>query len=136
MSEFGLKFHHLGLAVSNEDQALVLLQGNGYKIGDKIFDPEQKVYLRFCTAETSPAIELIIRGPEPGPLEPILKRYNELIYHTCYEVDDLQQTITSMENANLRVLPIAERKPAILFNNKYVSFYKVMGFGMIELLEC
>jgi len=33
------------------------------------------------------------------------------------------------------VLPVVEPKAAVLFNGRNVSFYKVMGFGLIELLE-
>ncbi len=135
MPDFGLSFHHMGLAVSRDDQAIIFLEGMGYCAGDKVYDPEQNVHLRLCTAADKPAIELIMPGVGEGPLDPILKRYNELVYHTCYEVGNLNKALSAMETAGLRIVPVAASRPAILFEGRNVSFYKVMGFGFIELLE-
>lgn len=134
-SNFDLNFHHLGLAIKQEADAIKFLEGMEYDIGMKVYDPEQNVNLRMCTAPDKPAIEIITPGVGTGPLEPILNRYNELIYHSCYEVTNLEGSLSAMERAGLRVLPINEPKPAILFGGSKVSFYKVMGFGLIELLE-
>ncbi|MDB4470721.1 VOC family protein [Deltaproteobacteria bacterium] len=133
--DFGLRFHHLGLAIKQEGQAVTFLKGMGYEIGAKIYDPEQNVNLRLCTAPDKPAIELIMPGNGAGPLDPILNRYNELIYHSCYEVNDLGESLSAIEAAGLRVFPISEPKSAIMFAGAKVSFYKIMGFGLIELLE-
>ncbi len=133
--DFGLSFHHLGLALQDDIQAITFLRGMGYNIGEKIFDPEQNVHLRFCESEDKPATELILPGIGKGPLDSVLKRYNEIIYHTCYETNDLEQSLSAIKGAGLRVLPISEAKPAILFGHRKVSFYKVMGFCPIEILE-
>lgn len=135
MKAFGLTFHHLGLALSSATKARVFLTELGYSFGAEVYDPEQNVNLQMCNATEFPDIEIITPGEGDGPLTPILKRYDELLYHTCYEVDDLAQSLAAMEQAKLRVLPVAEPKPAILFGGRRVSFYKVMGFGLIELLE-
>ncbi len=135
MPDFGMSFHHMGLAVSRDDQAVIFLEGMGYCAGDKVYDPEQNVHLRLCAAADKPAIELIMPGVGEGPLDSILKRYNELVYHTCYEVDNLNKTLLAIDKAGLRVVTVADPKPAILFEGRNVSFYKVMGFGYIELLE-
>jgi len=135
MSAISLIFHHLGLAVENDKEAIIFLRGMGYEVDEMIYDPEQNVHLRFCTAHGLPSFELIMPGIGNGPLTPIFKRHNELIYHTCYQVEDLGASLESIEDAGLRVLPVSEPKPAILFGGRKVSFYKIFGFGMIELLE-
>jgi methylmalonyl-CoA/ethylmalonyl-CoA epimerase len=134
-NKFGLTFHHMGLALRKESAALKFLGGLGYDKNTQVYDPEQKVYLRLCTGYNLPAVELVTAGEEEGPLTPILKRYNELIYHTCYETNDLTASLKSMEDAGLRVVPISPPKSAILFDGRNVSFYTVMGFGLIEILE-
>ena len=53
----------------------------------------------------------------------------------CYETIHLQQSLDSLENAGLRIYTISNPKPAILFDNRNVSFYKIQGFGLIEILE-
>lgn len=135
MNAFGLTFHHMGLALKKEDSALTFLAGLGYDEGTRVFDPEQKVNLRLCTADGKPAVELITQGDEPSPLDNILKKYNELIYHTCYETQDLEKSLAAIEASGLRVIPVSPPKPAILFGGRHVSFYTVMGFGLIEILE-
>lgn len=135
-NKFGLTFHHMGLALKKEDDALKFLKGLGYDEGHSVYDPEQKVNLRLCTAAQKPSIELVTKvADEEGPLENILKKYNELIYHTCYETKNLQQSLKVIEETGLRVLPISPPTPAILFEGRKVSFYTVMGFGLIEILE-
>jgi len=134
-NKFGLTFHHMGLALRKEDEALKFLNGLGYDENTQLYDPEQKVFLRLCTAAGRPSVELVTAGEEDGPLTPILKRYNELIYHTCYETNDLEASLQAMEDDGLRVMPVSPPKPAILFGGRNVSFYTVMGFGLIEILE-
>lgn len=135
MNKYGLTFHHMGLALNKEDEALKFLNGLGYTAGDGVYDPEQKVHLRICEQDGFPAVELVTPGEEEGPLTPILKRHNELVYHTCFETADLDQTLEAMEKDGLRILPVAPPKPAILFGGRKVSFYKIMGYGLIEILE-
>ena len=125
----------MGLALRKEEEALKFLNGLGYDENEQMYDPEQKVYLRLCTAHNLPTVELVTGGKEEGPLTPILKRYNELIYHTCYETSDLEASLKTMEEDGLRIMPVSPPKPAILFNGRKVSFYTVMGFGLIEILE-
>ena len=132
---FGMTMHHLGLAVSREDDARLFLDGLGYEFGELVYDPEQDVHLRLATGENLTTIELIMPGENDGPLTPILKRYNELIYHTCYEALNPGASIKAMEDAGLRVMPVAEPRPAVLFGGRRVSFHAIAGFGLIELLE-
>ena len=133
---FGLTFHHMGLAVKKKDTALIYTNGLGYRAGDEIYDPEQDAHLLLCTQDGWPSIEIVTPGKnKDGPLEPIFKRYNELIYHTCYETEDLNKTLQSWEEQGLRILPVSDPKPAILFGRRKVSFYTIMGFGLVEILE-
>lgn len=131
-----MKFHHHGLAVKTDEKALLMLKALGYAIGDKIFDPLQNVHVRLCTAPAHPAVEIVTPGDAgKSPIDSLIAKYDELIYHSCYEVDDLQATLEGLEAKGLRCLCLSERKPAVLFGGRHVSFYKIPGFGIIELLE-
>lgn len=130
------RFHHIGLALKKEDQALKFLTALGYVTGDKIYDPAQDVNLRLLTSEGKPTIEFVMQGENPdGPLKPFLKGFNEMMYHTCYEVTDREKALADLATQGLRALQIAPPKPAILFGGRLVSFYQVIGFGIIEFLE-
>ncbi len=132
----GLKFHHFGLALRDEGDAVTFLEALGYKSGEKIYDPEQDVHVMMLYAKDKPAIEIVLPGRGDNcPLEPILKKHSEMFYHSCYETDDPDMVLNSMEKLGLRVICISERKPAVLFGGRCVSFYKIFGYGIIELLE-
>ena len=130
-----LTFNHLGLAVRREEDAIVLLRAMGYEIGDSVFDPLQNVHARLCRSAAHPAVEILQPGEGKSPVDSFLNKYNEIIYHVCYETDDLSRTLADLESRGLRCQCLAERKPAVLFGGRHVSFYRVAGFGIIELLE-
>ncbi len=131
-----LTFNHFGLAVKQDKEALTMLEAMGYTPGERILDPLQNVYVRLVTAPDKPTIEIVQPGEgDKSPLDAMISKYNELIYHTCYETPDLAKTLASIEAAGLRCMTLAERKPAVLFGGRHVSFYKIFGWGILELLE-
>lgn len=129
-------FHHMGLAVRDDAAALVWLRSLGYECGEVVVDTRQKVRLRLCTSPNHPTVEIVspIEGV-PGPIDGIINKFNEMIYHTCFEIDDLGSALDQMRTAGLRVTTLTERAPAPLFGGRYVSFYRVPGVGIVELLE-
>jgi methylmalonyl-CoA/ethylmalonyl-CoA epimerase len=132
----GLAFHHMGLAVRDDAAALTTLGALGYAPGERVLDPLQNVYVRLCTAPDKPTVEIVQPGPEDrSPIDGILSRYNEMIYHTCYETLDLEGDLASLGALGLKLQTLAPRRPAVLFGGRHVSFYRIQGFGIIELLE-
>jgi hypothetical protein len=132
---YGLKFHHLGLAVKQVENAVRMLKGLGYKIGPSVRDDLQNVNLALCTRPEAPAIEIIYATETPGPLAAILKLNTSLMYHTCYKSENLEESLAEMRNDQNMVRVISPPKPAVLFGGRLVSFYQIRGFGMIEILE-
>jgi len=127
-------FHHLGLAVTHPDKAINFLRGLGYRVGDRLYDEHQNVYLIYCEHASMPDVELIYRAESPGPLDNILRNFSEVVYHICYTCSDLQSTLDKIRQEN-RLITVSAPNPAPLFNNLKVSFYKVAGYGLIEILE-
>ncbi len=136
MTGFGLSFHHLGLAVPRPDAAVTFLAGLGYAIGARVFDPEQNVNLLLCPHSQMPTVEIIYPGDAPGPIDKYVARHaSGIVYHVCFETADLRASITAIEAANLRPVCVLLPRPAILFGGRAVSFYVVVGMGLIEILE-
>lgn len=134
MDKYGLKFHHLGLATQKHEKAVTFLKGMGYTVSQSVFDPAQNVNLILCTHLSMPDIEIIYPAQTPGHLEVILKDSAESLYHMCYSSRNLSDALERIKSEN-RVITVSERKPAVLFSGKRVSFYMIAGFGMIEILE-
>jgi methylmalonyl-CoA/ethylmalonyl-CoA epimerase len=136
MAGFGLTFHHLGLAVPRPDEAVTFLSGLGYDIGNRIFDPEQNVNLVLCRHPQMPAVEIICPGHGPGPIDKFVARHaGGIVYHACYETTDLAASLAAIEAVKLRPLCVSPPRPAVLFDGRAVSFYMVVGMGLIEILE-
>jgi len=131
-----LTFHHFGLAVRRPETAHLYLSLLGYSLGPAVFDPLQNVQLQMCRHPAHPAVEIISPGETPGPIDKLIERHtNGIVYHLCYETTDLNSALKAFEDAGLRVICVSEPKPALLFNNRLVSFYNVTGMGLIEILE-
>lgn len=58
-----------------------------------------------------------------------------IIYHLCYETNDLTAALAELAAAGLRPLCISPPTPAPLFGGRPVSFYNVGGLGLVEILE-
>jgi methylmalonyl-CoA/ethylmalonyl-CoA epimerase len=136
MNRCRLDFHHLGLAVRQPEKAKQFLSFLGYHIGQPVYDPLQKTHLIMCTGDHGmPDAEIIYPGEEPGPLQALLEGRNELIYHICYQTDDVEGSVNRIRDCGIRASLVSPPKPAVLFEGRKVSFYMVAGFGLIELLE-
>jgi methylmalonyl-CoA/ethylmalonyl-CoA epimerase len=136
LNDFGLRFHHLGLAVRRPNDAAVLLRGLGYRIGEPIFDPEQNVNITMCTHGEMPDIEVICPGQGKGPIDGLVARHkNGIVYHLCYVTDNLADTLKRLNDEELRLQCVSPPKPAILFGGRRVSFYMIVGIGLIEIVE-
>ena len=135
MHDFGLEFAHFGLATRSAETTLEFLRGLGYDTPETVYDPQQRVNLVLCEHQTMPAVEVIFAADEGGPLDAILAKQPQAIYHLCYCSRDLAGSLAALKVAGHRAIPVAPRKPAVLFGNRHVSFYMVRGFGLIEIIE-
>jgi methylmalonyl-CoA/ethylmalonyl-CoA epimerase len=135
MSPF-LAFHHFGLAVKQPKAAISTLSLLGYKIGPLVFDPIQNVNLILCEHPTHPAVEIIFSGVGKGPVDNLVQRHaSGIIYHLCYETEFLDRALVRFQEAGIEVLCLSAPRPSVLFDGHKVSFYKILGVGMIEILE-
>lgn len=134
MNRYGLKFHHIGLATKKSEKAVIFLKGFGYSVSESVFDSVQNVNLIMCTHPSMPDIEIIYPAEASRHLDIVLKDNAESIYHICYSCRNLFDSLEKIKSEN-RIITISERKPAVLFSNKFVSFYMVAGLGIIEILE-
>lgn len=136
MTSSHLKFHHFGLAVRRPDEARKFIGALGYRSGESVLDPAQNVHLQLCTHPSHPAVEIIWPGPAAGPVAKLTEKHAAgIVYHVCYETDDLAAALAVLEAAGLFAICISPPKPAPLFGGRRVSFYNVTGMGLIEILE-
>src|SRR5260370_29896783 len=132
----GLAFHHFGLAVRKPDDGVAFLSMLGYRMENPILDKIQNVHLMMGWHDSQPAVEVIYEGTDAGPIDKLIQRHPQgIIYHVCYVTTNLQESLDQLETAGLRVLCISSPKPALLFQDRMVSFYNIVGMGLIEILQ-
>ncbi len=132
----GLRFHHLGLAARHPGKAKNFLVLLGYTLDPAVYDPLQKTHLIMCHAKNGmPPVEIIYPGDEPSPVDHLLTMYGNSIYHICFETESLDSSLNVLRERGLRVTTVSPPKPAALFGGRFVSFYLVPGFGLIEILD-
>jgi methylmalonyl-CoA/ethylmalonyl-CoA epimerase len=129
-----LKFHHIGIATKNLNNSISIYKKMGYEASEVIYDPIQKVNLCFLKNINSPMIELVGSNEKGSIISNILKKNGTIPYHTCYEVDNLDNHIGSL--LQLGFIMLVSPVEAIAFNNRKISFLYSVNFGILELLEC
>ena len=129
-----MRFHHIGIAVSNIEKEVPLYILLGAKlVGDAVLDPRQKVRLQLLEMGGQ-LIELVspIEKDIPSPVNGYIQRKIR-IYHTCYEVIDINQAITkSLESGCIEVV---KPTPAVLFGERLVAFVMTPKGDLIEFLN-
>lgn len=127
-------FHHIGIAVRDFGNSIKFYTRLGYKCSKPVIDNLQNADLVILSSNSLPSIELIKPVNEKSPVNNYLKNNGEVIYHICYEVNNLKKTLEMLKKTH-RVICVSKQKGAILFGKRLVSFYYVNGVGIVEFLE-
>ena len=125
-----MRFHHLGFIVKSIEQ-----YEKGLLFEAKImetFDPVQKAKLSLYSNFDTSFIELI------EPLEPSSFTWNSLqtkgnhFHHLGYEVNNMNEILLLQQRYNW--INILKPVPAVLFNNRLITFYLTRNRQIIELI--
>ena len=78
-------------------------------------------------------IELVCDVDANGPTHRIVSKTGNGLYHICYEVDNLEETIMKLRDKGflLRHAPV----PAVACDGKRIAWMYNRYIGLIELLE-
>lgn len=133
MENVNLRFHHIGIAVFCIENAKPFYVSQGYKEEISIFDPEQDVDVCVLRNEGMPCVELLAPHDEQSPINNILKKSGATPYHICYEVDNMEESISLLKKE--RFLPVSKPKVSNAFNNHRVCFLIKKDIGLIEIIE-
>jgi methylmalonyl-CoA/ethylmalonyl-CoA epimerase len=91
-----------------------------------VHDPLQDADLCLLSIENDFALELVSGRVVEGML-----RRRSSYYHLCYEVDEITETISSLQTGGCRL--ISGPVPAVLFGGRPVAFL-LSPLGLLELL--
>lgn len=127
-----MEFHHLGLAVSNINEALQDLKElfTVKEVSEEVYDDNQKVKLKLI--EIGGFLIELIEGVGPdNPIKDMLKKRISF-YHICFCTENIAEAIKMyIDKGGILV----KKEAAPLFNNNTVAFLYLKHMGLIELLE-
>lgn len=128
-----LSFHHVGVVTPDLAACASVYAGLGYQVSRVILDPVQQVQIVLCTRSGEPMIELITPSAPESPASGWLKRMKAGPYHTCYQVDRIEDAQAAL--GELGFTPLADPVPAVAFEGRRVLFLWSATTGLMELLE-
>lgn len=131
--DYNIRFHHFGIACRDIRETGKFYEEIGYEIGEIIFDPLQNVNICFLKHSSMPLVELLSPVDGASPVVQILEKVGVSPYHTCYEVDDLDEAIKVFRKQ--RYVVVSKPKNACAIDNRKVSFIYNPNMGLIELVE-
>jgi methylmalonyl-CoA/ethylmalonyl-CoA epimerase len=131
-----MKFSHVGIAVSNIDQA-VAAYGRifGYTVrSGPFFDPIQKASVCFMAAgqDGDVPVELVAPAGDDSPVSKFLEK-GIGTYHLCYEVDDIGEALKHVRSQGCVV--VSEPVPAVAFAGRRIAWFYTPTRQLTELVE-
>jgi methylmalonyl-CoA/ethylmalonyl-CoA epimerase len=126
-------FNHIGIAVKDVNKSkksYLDLSFSESPIGD-IYDDIQNIKLSFLV-NNGVTFELV-QGLGENIVGELINKNGVIPYHTCYSVDDLNESVKLLTTKNFR--QISKKIKAKAFNNSLIQFLYNPNAGIIELLE-
>lgn len=125
--------HHLGYLVKNIEKSRAAFQALGYAAESKVYFDQERL-TNFCfLVNQDTRIELVEPSKE-SDIFPLLKAYNNTIYHVCYEVNDIDKAITELKGNGFLLFRDKQMAPAIS-KDSVVVFMMHTRMGIIELVQ-
>ena len=134
MKNFGLKFHHLGLATDNPKLTLRILKNIGYKPIKTRSNKNYNVKNIICSSKSHPTIEIVAKMGGKSPIDNIVKKNKNLVYHICYSSKNLKKTLNMMKKKKLSIVKISNSYLSP-FEGVDASFFFLKGIGVIEIMN-
>ena len=131
-----MRFSHLGVAVSNMEEALSVYQEVfGYKVLSGPFDdPIQRVSVCFIGTGVpgDMTIEIVAPLGEDSPVSKILAKGVD-VYHVCYEIDDIDQALANVRAKGCII--VSKPVPAIAFGGRRIAWFYTPTRQLVEVVE-
>lgn len=130
------RLHHVGFVVERIEESIAeFARTLGAQCDSEIFtDPIQKVKVAFlATAAGDAQIELVQANADDSPVSRFLAKSGPGLHHLCYEVEDIEETLTQMRtNGALIAKP---PRPAVAFGGRRIAWVLTKERLLVEVLE-
>jgi|MDTC01.3.fsa_nt_gb methylmalonyl-CoA/ethylmalonyl-CoA epimerase len=130
-----MKFHHIGILVSNLSYGLKIYKKiyKNLKHSKTIIDKKIGVKLKFIHEEDKILYELIAPYGKSSPITKLIKNKTSILNHVAYKEKKFDEKIKYFKKNNF--LQISEPLGAKAFKGKRVVFFMTPLHHIIELIE-
>lgn len=112
------KIDHIGIAVSNLDEAMELYKKLGFEVKEVEEVAEQKVKVAMLPVGES-KIELLEATSEDSAIAKFIEKRGEGIHHIAVNVEDIEKALENAKNEGLKLI---DEKPRVGAGGKKVAF--------------
>jgi methylmalonyl-CoA/ethylmalonyl-CoA epimerase len=106
-----LQLHHIGIVVSDLDEAIVKYDALGFRDGERHEIPEQHIVA--VTFQAGPGwVELIQPTDLEGPIARYMAKRGEGTHHVAYAVNDIRAELARLREAGVRLIDETPRAGA------------------------
>ncbi|MCD6494004.1 MAG: methylmalonyl-CoA epimerase [Archaeoglobaceae archaeon] len=112
------KIDHIGIAVSNLDEAMELYKKLGFEVKEVEEVAEQKVKVAMLPVGES-KIELLEATSEDSAIAKFIEKRGEGIHHIAINVEDIEKALENAKNEGLKLI---DEKPRVGAGGKKVAF--------------
>lgn len=133
-----MRINHIGIACKNLAKSKILYQQLGFVVIKELVTDELRNLDYLFLKNESIVIELIgvsnksLKSDIDTTLESS-RMGCDVIYHTCYESDNLMLDIQKLKNEGFKLIKTPEK--AIACNNRLIAFLFHSDIGIIELIH-
>ena len=129
-----MRIDHIGYAVKRIDRAQKDFESLGFVFGPVIDDADRNVKIAFGEKDGY-RLELVcpLDKKQESPVDQYLSNVVGTPYHICYQSNNFDSEIESLEKQGFKV--IIEPQPAVAFGGKRVVFMMNLGMVLMEIVE-
>jgi len=127
------RIEHIGYLTVNIGDTAKSFEMLGYKAGRTVDDDTQQTRICFLHKEGEVNIELVEPYESNRTMQKMLVKQGVSPYHTCYEVDDIDEAYKLMMDSGWTALFEPVASPA--FNNRRICYFWKRDVGLIELVN-
>ena len=123
---------HVAYATRNTDSTIGFLAALGFevKIHRVVFE-RQNVYISKVSNQKGDVIEIVEPISYPSAFDDILGERDAVVYHTCFMVDDFEESVSEVKKAG--AIAITRPFESILYEGYRVTHMYHPSFGMFEI---
>ncbi len=127
------KIDHIGIAVSNLEEAIKIYESLGFKVAETEEVEDQKVRVAMIPVGES-RIELLEATSPESAIAKFIEKRGEGIHHIAINVENIEEALKKAKDAGIKLI---DEKPRIGAGGKKVAFLhpKSLKGVLLELVE-